>query len=305
VSPEAKLAARAVEQHGVVDRRQALECGVTKSTLQRWVRAGRMEVVHAGVYRWPAAPVTWHQQLVAACLACGSGAVASHRAAASLWGLCPSTELIEVSVVRSSRPTPKGVLVHRSRDLVSGHATLRHGVPVTNPLRTMVDLGAVERRWTVEDALDRGLVAKRFTVAAVEWMLHAVARPGRRGCGVLREVLDDRALGTARPDGLLEPRMARLLRDHGIPPARFQYPVPEARARVDFAYPALRLALEVDGYEVHGTPRAMTADHERQRRLVASGWTVVRFTWHDVVRRPGEVAADLRAVWASLVPEVG
>jgi very-short-patch-repair endonuclease len=230
---------------------------------------------------------------------------ASHRAAASLWGLCPSTDRVEVSVVRSSRPTPKNVVVHRSRDLVSGHCTVRQGVPVTNPLRTMVDLGAVEQRWTVEDALDRGLVAKRFTVAAVEWMLHEVARPGRRGCGVLRTVLDERALGASRPDGLLEPRMARLLRDHGFPPAAFQYAVREAHARVDFAYPELRLAIEVDGYEVHGSPRAMTADLERQRRLVAAGWTVVRFTWHDVVRRPAQVAADLRNVWTALVPEAG
>jgi len=305
VSPEAKLAARAALQHGVVDRRQALECGVTKSTLQRWVADGRLEAVHAGVYRWAAAPATWQQQLVAACFACGPGAVVSHRAAAALWELLPSTDLVEVSVVRSSCPVPMGVVVHRSRDLVHGHTTVRHDLPVTNPLRTLVDLGAVESRWTVEDALDRGLVTRRFTVAAVEWMLFDVARPGRRGCGVLRKVLDERPLGTARPDGLLEPRMARLLRDHGFPPAAFQQPVPEARARLDFAYPEVRLGMEVDGYEFHGTPRAITADHERQRRLVAAGWTVIRFTWHDVVRRPGKVAADLRDVWAAIVPEVG
>jgi very-short-patch-repair endonuclease len=85
----------------------------------------------------------------------------------------------------------------------------------------------------------------------------------------------------------------------------FQRPVPEARAKVDFAYPELRLAIEVDGYESHGTPRAMTADHERQRRLVAAGWTVIRFTWQDVVRRPSRVAADLRDVWAAILPDAG
>jgi very-short-patch-repair endonuclease len=299
------LAERAQAQHGVVDRRQALECGVSQTTLHRWVASGRLQVPHPGVYRWPAAPATWRQHLVAACLACGPGAVVSHRSAAALWELTPGADIVEISVVRSSHPVPSGVVVHRSRDLVASHATVRHDVPVTNPLRTLVDLGAVCSRWTVEDALDRGLVTKRFTVAAAEWMLHEVARPGRRGCGVLRTVLDERALGTARPDGLLEPRMARLLRDRGFPPADFQHPVPEARARLDFAYPALRLGIEVDGYEVHGTPRAMAADHERQRRLVATGWTIVRFTWHDVVRRPGRVAADLRAVWAALLPEVG
>jgi very-short-patch-repair endonuclease len=191
------------------------------------------------------------------------------------------------------------VVVHRSRDLVPEHTTIRHGVPVTNPLRTLVDLGAVCSRWTVEDALDRGLVAKRHTVAAVEWLLHEVARPGRRGCGVLRQVLDDRALGKARPDGLLEPRMARLLRSYGLPPAAFQHEVPEARARLDFAYPGNRLGIEVDGYEVHGTPRAMAADHERHNRLMAAGWTVLRFTWFQVVRQPGDVATTVRSALGS------
>jgi very-short-patch-repair endonuclease len=107
-------------------------------------------------------------------------------------------------------------------------------------------------------------------------------------------VLDARALGAAPPDGLLEPRMARLLRDHGLPPAVFQHAIPELGVRVDFAYPDVRLAIEVDGYEVHGTPRALTADLQRQNRLVIAGWTVIRFTWVEVVRQPAKVAAAVR-----------
>jgi very-short-patch-repair endonuclease len=172
---------------------------------------------------------------------------------------------------------------------------VRAGVPVTNPLRTLVDLGAVVEHWVVEDALDRGLAQRLFSVAAVEWFRHEVARPGRRGCGVLRKVLDERALGSARPDGLLEPRMARLLKTHGLPPAAFQHVVPEVGARVDFAYPERQLAIEVDGYEVHGTPKAMAADFERQNRLMSSGWAVLRFTWIQVVRQPTAVATAIRA----------
>jgi very-short-patch-repair endonuclease len=168
-------------------------------------------------------------------------------------------------------------------------------VPVTNPLRTLVDLGAVVKWWTVEDALDRGLAQRLFSVAAVEWFRHEVARPGRRGCGVLRKVLDERALGTARPDGLLEPRMARLLKAHGLPPAAFQHVLPEVGVRVDFAYPDRRIAIEVDGYEIHGTPRAMAADFERQNGLMSSGWAVLRFTWAQVVRQPTAVATAIRA----------
>jgi very-short-patch-repair endonuclease len=152
----------------------------------------------------------------------------------------------------------------------------------------------VVRPWIVEDALDRGLSTRLFRVPAVEGLLHDVARPGRRGCGVLRHVLDERALGAAAPDGLLEPRMARLLRDHDLPPAVFQHVVPGTGYRVDFAYPDVRLAIEVDGYEVHGTPRAMAADHQRQNRLMIAGWHVIRFTWGQVVRQPAQVAADVR-----------
>ena len=296
MSSDARLAALAAEQDGVVHARQAGDCGLTFHGIHHRLRTGRLVEVHPLVFRVAGAPQTHRAALWAAVLAVEPDGVVSHRAAAWLWGLLPREDaIVEVSVPRSRGPRLPGIVVHRSRDLVARHTTIREGIPVTNPLRTLVDLGAVCSRWIVEDALDRGLVDRRFTVAAVEWMRHEVARPGRRGCGVLRAVLDDRALGAAPPDGLLEPRMARLLRSYGLPPAVFQHPVPEARARLDFAYPELRLGIEVDGYEVHGTPRAMTADHERHNRLVAAGWTVLRFTWEQVVRRPAEVAKAVRA----------
>jgi very-short-patch-repair endonuclease len=124
-----------------------------------------------------------------------------------------------------------------------------------------------------------------------------LSQRGRAGAGVIRQVLDERALGAERPDGLLEPRMARLMRDAGLPSAVFQYPVhTEAGrflARVDFAYVALRLAIEVDGYHVHGTRRAMEADFVRQNALAGQGWIVLRFTWTQVVRRPEFVARSI------------
>jgi very-short-patch-repair endonuclease len=296
VGPDERLAAVAADQHGVIHLRQARASGLSHDGVLRRQHLGRLIEVHPCVFRVAGAPATHLAALRAAALAVGPGGVVSHRSAAWLWGLLPDEgQVVEVSVPRSRGPRLQGVVLHRSRDLVAAHTTIRSGIPVTNPLRTLVDLGAVCSRWTVEDALDRGLVARRFSVAAVEWLLHDVARSGRRGCGVLRAVLDDRALGTAPPDGLLEPRMARLLRSYGLPPAVFHHPVPEAHAELDFAYVDQRLAIEVDGYEVHGTRRAMDDDHERHNRLVAAGWTVLRFTWHQVVKRPEKVASTVRS----------
>ncbi|HUF33017.1 MAG TPA: DUF559 domain-containing protein [Acidimicrobiales bacterium] len=298
VDVDKRVAQRAERQHGVVGRGQARADGMADHVLRRRSDAGRLVRVQPGVYRAAGAPVTWHQRVRAACLAGGEGAVASHRTAARMWGL-HETEVVEISVPRRRLPRPQGVIVHRSGDLAPGHATSRGAVPVTNPLRTLVDLGAALPAPLVEDALDRGLAARLVTVAGVEWMLNEVARRGRAGAGVMRSILDDRALGTEPPDGLLEPRMARLLRGTSLPPAEFQWTVLDAQgrfvARVDFAYPSHRLAIEVDGYEKRASPAAMRHDLRRQNALVALGWTVVRFTWVDVVRTPGRVAADITA----------
>ena len=62
-------------------------------------------------------------------------------------------------------------------------------------------------------------------------------------------------------------------------------------ARIDCAYPDRKLAIEVDGFEHHSSPEAFQRDRTRQNRLVALGWTVLRFTWHDVVHRPSDGGA--------------
>ena len=289
------LAAFGRAQHGLVTRTQAQAAGLAGGTLQRWLAERRLERIHPGVYRMAGTPRTWEQSVLAAVLAAGTGAAASHRTAGLLWGLVEEAEgLVELSVPRARAIRILGAVVHRSSDLTPAWVAHRRSVPVTNPLLTLVDLGAVLPAHEVDDAMNRGLVLRLFSVAAVEWVRLEVGRPGRRGSGVLGRVLDDRALGDQRPDGLLEPRMARLMRARGLPPASFQFVVHDHGgrfvARVDFAYPEHRLAVEVDGYELRASPAAMQADLDRQNGLVRAGWTVLRFTWADVVRRPARVA---------------
>jgi very-short-patch-repair endonuclease len=302
VDADRRVADLAAEQRALITQHQALECGWSRTTLHRRRMSGRIQAVYPGVFALAGAPPTWQQRLLGACLAIGRSGAASHRSAARLWGLLDGDQPIEVSVPLARAPRLPDVSVHRSTDLTPEQVVRRHGMPVTNPLRTMVDLGAVLGPEEVEVALERGLVARLYTVAAIENALDALARSGRSGCGVLRRVLDERALGTARPDGLLEPRMARLLRDADLPPAHFQHVVRDDGgrfiARVDFAYPASRLAVEVDGWATHASRGALQSDLDRQNRLLAAGWTPIRFTWHDVVRRPTDVARMLRSFLA-------
>ena len=287
-------------QHGVFHLDQALEAEVSPRTIRGWMAQGKLERVHPGVYRTAGAPRTWEQAAMAAALAAGPGSAISHRSSGRLWTMVPPSELVEVVVPRGRLPRLAGVTVHRTRDPIVPR--LRSGIPVTDPMRTLIDLGAVLRAWEVEDALDRGLAARLFSVAAVEWALAAVARPGRDGCGVLRRVLDERALGAQPPDGLLEPRMARLMRAHGLPAAEFQHEVVAAGVRfvIDFAYPSLLLAIEVDGYAAHSTPASLQHDLRRQNALSLLGWRILRFTWADVVRRPSFVAQQIRCALGTL-----
>lgn len=290
------VAVRAGSQHGLVERSQVLGAGVSPSTLRRWVAAGRLVVVFPGVYRVAGAPVTWEQRLLAAVLAAGDGAMASHRSAARLWQVLDA-DVLELTVPAHRRPRLPGVVVHRSEDVSGARPVRRARVPTTTPLRMLVDLGAVVGGGAVEDALDRALERRLVSVAGVERTLGRLACRGRSGAGVLRTVLDRRALGAAPADSLLEPRMARLLRAHALPAPVFQHEVRHGGrfvARVDFAYPDAGLAVEVDGYGSHSSPRAFQADLRRQNALVALGWTVLRFTWSDVVGRPEKVATEIR-----------
>ena len=287
-------------QHGLVTRAQVIGAGWSASGVRRRVAAGRLVVVRPGVYRLAGVPVTWEQRLLAAVLAAGPGAVASHRSAARLWGLMDD-DAVEVTVLAGRRPRLPEAVVHRSGDLSQDPPVRRSGIPVTSPLRLLVDLGSVVRASVLEDVLDRALERRLVTVAGAERVLDRLAGRGRAGAGALRVVLDERALGADRPDSVLEARMARLLRAADLPTAVFQHDVRRGGAfvaRVDFAYPDVRLAIEVDGWASHSSPRALQSDLARQNALVALGWTVLRFTWPDVVRRPGEVASQVaRVLW--------
>lgn len=282
----------AATQHGVLGTDQLAELGINDSTIGSWVSVGWVRRVQPRVVALSGSPDTFEQRLMAALVAAGPGAAVSHRAAAFLWGLLEDAP-VEIVVPRGQTPALRGVIVHQTRDPFVVHR--RRGLAVTSPMRALIDAGAVLCAAEVEDALDRALAARLFTVAAVEWALAKVARPGRRGCGVLRRVLDQRALGDAPPDGLLEPRFARLGRTYGLPPAQFQWHV-RYRGRshfIDFAYPELMIAIEVDGYGQRATRAAFESDTQRQTILALLGWTVLRFTWTKVVRRPAEVARDV------------
>lgn len=286
-----ELAAR---QHGLLERSQL---GLTDGTIAPWVKAGRLIRVHPGVYRVAGAPVTREQRLLAAVLAAGRGSAVSHRSAAHEWGLAEFPDIVEIVTPRAQWPRLRNVRVHRSTDLRPDHVTVRRGLPTTKPLRTLVDLGQ-SAPWSVSDALELGLANRLFSIRAADAVLDDLGRKGRTGVGVFRRVMDARALERGIPDGLLEPRMARLLRSRGVPTPAFQHWI-TPDIRVDFAYPDQRIAIEVDGFGTRRTPKDLDESNERQNVLVVLGWTILRFTWKQVIRQPEIVAKTVLVTLSS------
>jgi very-short-patch-repair endonuclease len=299
-----ELDRRASQQHGLVVRDQILTL-LGSSGIDRWLDSGRLDVMHPGVYRLAGSPPTTEQAILAAVLGAGAGALASHRAATWLWRLLPERvgkPEPEITVPTPRRPQLAGVIVHRSLDLRAERPAWHRSIPLTNPLLTVLHLGAVVGAEVLHDAVEEGVRRRLFTIAGLDAVHDRFGRCGRNGAGALRQLIDERALGAKPADGLLEPRMARLLRRYELPSAAYQYEVELEGSTyfIDFAYPRVKLAIEVDGYEQHSSPRAMQRDLERQNNLVAAGWTVLRFTWRDVVRRPADVARRIRQQLAAL-----
>lgn len=279
-------------QHAHIRRDQLLACGFSSSGISRLVAEGTLVGAQPRLYRLAGAPSTWEGDLYAAVES--SGGVASHRSAAYLWGLLPAGQPIEVTVPRGNRPRLRDVVVHRQSPVPRG--LLRDGIRTTTPMRAMVDLGAVVQAQVLADAVEVGLISRLFTCAGLRVELEQVGTRGRLGAGVLRAVLDTREVGERPTESVLEARMAKLITRYRLPRPVFQHEVSIEGifiARVDFAYPELRLAIEVDGWSSRATPADLQRSNQRQNELIASGWTVLRVTWLDVVTNPSKVAADI------------
>ncbi len=280
-------------QHGLVSLAHVLGNGVTPDQLRARLDRGSLVRLDAGVYRTMGARQTWEQALLAACLAAGPEALASHRAAAVLWGLIDPPAPTEIVVPYEQCPTPAGAVLHRSTDLREVDAARRRGIPVTNPIRTVGDLGAVAPRF-VPGAVERGLYLGRFSIDALWRLVDDLARPGRRGLGVLRRTLQRRPLGSVKSYSPLESTFAAIAATTGVD-IEYQYEVElDGRRHVlDFAVPAVKVGVEVDGLETRATRESLDHCDERQNRLVLDGWHLLRYTSTHLRQRRTAIRREL------------
>ena len=294
-------------QHGVVTWAQS---GLTSSAWQRAVAAGTFDRVAPGVARLIGTADTPEQRIMIAVLAAGPSAMASHRSAAHLHGI-PSVEPPPVDlIVPNRRWEPRrnrgvdvssqgNVGAHRPSDLRRTAPHRIDGIPCTNILRTLVDLGAVAPH-AVHGAVGHALTNDLATLPAVETALVEHAQRGRSGITALRRAIDDWSLDAKPADSVLEPAMKRLISRYRLPPVEFHAHV--GGREVDFRVIGTPIVIECDGWRYHGRDRRQfERDRATDAEFAAHGWIVLRFTYRRITTRPSEVARRIEqtiARWA-------
>ena len=278
---------------GLVTRRMAWSVGVTSDQIRSLLERGLLVAVHRGVYRDPAAPQTLDQRALAAVLAGGAGAVASHRLAVALWGMrnyqCQLNEITAPGV--HEIPT---VFSHRSKR--PPEQTILRGVPVTSTARTIIDVapqvgGAIIGRW-----LEQWVSTKLLSLDDLERVMAACK--GHAGVPITHSALSDRTIIHATADSPPEAALGILLHEAGLPPLTLHHLVTVSSGtqfELDWSYPELMAAFEMDGYGVH--LRSVDAfDHDRFRRneLELDGWKILNFTKRQVERRSSVVVRQVR-----------
>ncbi len=231
---------------------------------------------------------------MAATLACGRTAVLSHGSAAALWGFGNERHgPIEVSVPSVSPRRRPGIRVHRRPALRPDDLTIHEGVPVTSPVRTLIDEARtltprrLERAVNEADKLDRVKVDKLYAALA-----HYRGVPGIQA---LRALLDPITFRLS--DSELEQTMRKRSDAAGLP-------APKTKARVngfevDFFWPFLGIVVEADGLRYHRTPLQQRRGLERDQAHTASGLRPLRFSHWQIAFEASYVQRILRKTAAA------
>jgi len=171
-------------------------------------------------------------------------------------------------------------------------AVLDDDVPVTSALRTAWDVAALEPLGTAVAALD-GMV-RAGLVDAADLRAKVEASVGQWGATRVRRALE---LIDPRAESAPESRVRIALVLAGLQPV----PQFEVRAgdrllaRVDLAFPEVRLAVEYEG-AYHFEDDQIVRDDERYARLRTAGWTVIRLSAADLRDLDGVVARIRAAI---------
>jgi very-short-patch-repair endonuclease len=285
------MAALAGRQHGVVARLQLLRLGFSRREIDGLLARDFLHPVHRGVYAVGHTRLTVKGRWMAAVLACGSGAVLSHRSAVALWDLQPiPSGPVDVAVVARSRRSRAGIRVHSVRTLHEDDRGEVDGIPVTSIHRALLDYAEIARPQQLRHAIEAGLRRELLDDGAFERLLGRSR--GRRGAKPLRAVLHEIRGPAPWTASELERAFLSLVRDAGLPEPSTNVLV--AGALVDCFWRRAGLIVEVDGYAFHKSRSEFEADRKRDAKLMLADYRVLRVTQRRIEFESEDLTRELR-----------
>jgi very-short-patch-repair endonuclease len=248
-------------QSGAIARRQLLGLGVTRDAIKHALATERLAAVFRGVYA--TGPLPDRGRIIAALLAAGRHAVASHWTAAFLYELIPTLPaVLEVALLDRRARSQPGLKVRTTTRPFE--IRRRQGIPLTAPLRTLEDLPSHQAQRLTSEALVRRLITPEQLP---------------QGVAPTRSPLEDALLPLIRKAGLPEPEVNVRIGSYVV----------------DFVWGEQRVIVETDGYATHGHRAAFERDRAQDAALLAAGYIVLRFSYRQVTREPFTVIAAITA----------
>jgi hypothetical protein len=298
--PCAALLAYAARHYGLFNRTISRRCGVADSTVQSWLRTGRIERVAPEVFRVAGTPLSWHGDVMAATLHVNGWA--SHGTAIAQHELEGARRLRPVHVVtlRWHRRHPmRGVVVHETLDLRGVDLTVVRGIPTTSLVRTLVDASAVVHPFLAGMALDSACRTNASLFPAVTKRFLELARRGRPGTVATRLLLAQRTPGGGFDGSGFEAKMARIIASRRLPKPVNQHRIEDGDflAVIDKAWPNVKLGIECDSLAHHFGARPHQWERTRRRRLHRLGWELAEYTYEDVTEREQMVGDEIEEAY--------
>jgi very-short-patch-repair endonuclease len=296
-----RLGQVAARQEGIVTTQQLRAAGLSDEAISRWVATGRLHPLFRTIFALGHRRVGPRARLRGVVLACGPGAVISHRSAAWLLGIgkndpvtidviCPTQSGRKISGIRAH-------LVPYPARSERGHVA---GIPCTSPARTIVDLAGTYGDPELRETVERAATERKLDLAAIDAIL--TAGPRRRGAPCLRGVLDDwrpiaETAKYATVRSLFEAKLLPLVVAAGLPLPRVNARVRTAERvlEVDLLWEPERFVAEADSRRHHGIEVAFERDRRRDRELMAVNYGVLRVTWRELEYEAEAVFAVVRS----------
>jgi hypothetical protein len=287
----ADLAAR---QHGVVARFQLLLLEIGDGAIKHAIASGYLHRVHRGVYAVGHRKLTAEGRTMAAVLACGPEALASHRTAAWLHALLRDSRAdTDVTLPGAAPARQGGVRPHRARNLDPEDVAAIDGIPCTSVARTLLDLAATEPR-RLERAMEESERLGTFDLGAVE---RACARcRGHRGLKPLRALIGRTHSLPPFTRSELERQVFKRFEEASVPPPAVNVWV--EGHEVDMYWPDRKVVVELDTRDYHAQRAAFETDRARDADLQVAGNAVLRITGRRFAAAADAVIAQVRALVA-------